>query len=247
MRGFISWNGKRSDQFGIEVSNYPDYRKPQRKMDRYPVPGRNGDIIMMQDAWENVKQTYDIFFGDGISNHSVPDQLSRISEWLIAPKGYCELWDDFDPDHFRLAYFEGPSNLDTLSVGRVGKTTIEFDCQPQRFLFTGKTPIEFSSSPAAIINPTLFASKPMIYVERTADGDGTVTVGGTLFTITGIPASGLYIDCEEMYCYDGNGENMNSHVVSSTSEFATLPPGSSAVSFTGNVQSVTITPRWFEI
>ena len=247
MIGFISWNGKRSDEFGIEMEKYPNYRKPQRKMDKYPVPGRNGDIIMVQDAWENVQQTYDIFFGDGITDHSVPDCLSRIADWLFIPNGYCELWDSFDPDHYRLAYFEGPFNPNSLSVGRVGKTTIEFHCKPQRYLFTGKTPIEFSSSPAAIINPTAFASKPLIFVERSADGDGTIAVGGTLFTITGIPASGLYIDCEEMYCYDGNGENMNSHVVSGTSEFATLPPGSSSVSFTGNVQTVTITPRWFEI
>ena len=247
MIGFISWNGKRSDEFGIEMEKYPNYRKPQRKMDKYPVPGRNGDIIMVQDAWENVPQTYDIFFGDGITDHSVPDCLSRIADWLFIPNGYCELWDSFDPDHYRLAYFEGPFNPNSLSVGRVGKTTIEFNCKPQRYLFTGKTPIEFSSSPAAIINPTAFSSKPLIFVERSADGDGTITVGGTLFTITGIPASGLYIDCEEMYCYDGNGENMNSHVVSGTSEFATLPPGSSSVSFTGNVQTVTITPRWFEI
>lgn len=247
MIGFINWNGKRSDEFGIEIEKYPNYRKPQRKMDRYPVPGRNGDIIMVQDAWENVQQTYDIFFGDGITDHSVPDCLSRIADWLFIPNGYCELWDSFDPDHYRLAYFEGPFNPNSLSVGRVGKTTIEFNCKPQRYLFTGKTPIEFSSSPAAIINPTAFASKPLIFVERSADGDGTITVGGTLFTITGIPASGLYIDCEEMYCYDGNGENMNSHVVSGTSEFTTLPPGSSSVSFTGNVQTVTITPRWFEI
>lgn len=247
MIGFISWNGKRSDEFGIEMEKYPNYRKPQRKMDKYPVPGRNGDIIMVQDAWENVQQTYDIFFGDGITDHSVPDCLSRIADWLFIPNGYCELWDSFDPDHYRLAYFEGPFNPNSLSVGRVGKTTIEFNCKPQRYLFTGKTPIEFSSSPAAIINPTAFASKPLIFVERSADGDGTIAVGGTLFTITGIPASGLYIDCEEMYCYDGNGENMNSHVVSGTSEFATLPPGSSSVSFTGNVQTVTITPRWFEI
>ena len=246
MKGFISWNGKRSDQFGIEIENYPDYRKPQRKLDRYPVPGRNGDIIMMQDAWENVKQTYDIFIGDGITDHSVPVNLSGISEWLFTPKGYCELWDAFDPDHFRLAYFEGPFNLDALSVGRIGKATIEFDCKPQRYLFSGKTPVEFSSQ-GAVYNPTVFAAKPMVFVEGSADGDGTVTVGGTLFTITGIPASGLYIDCEEMYCYDGNGENMNSHVASGTSEFATLMQGSSDVSFTGDVLSVTITPRWFEI
>ena len=55
MRGVIKWNGALSDQFGIDIEKYPNYTKPKRKMDVYSVPGRSGDIIMMQNAWDNTE------------------------------------------------------------------------------------------------------------------------------------------------------------------------------------------------
>lgn len=246
MRGVISWAGKRSDQFGITVEKYPGYTKPERKVDRYNVPGRNGDIVLMQDAWENVEQSYQIVAGDG-EMHSVPGSFGMVADWLCSPKGYCELWDEFDPTHFRLACFIGSFDVDSLSVGRVGRTTIRFDCKPQRFLMSGKAEIVISSSPAVVSNPTAYNARPLLFVQRSGSGSGTVTVNGTVFTISDIPTAGLYIDCEEMNCYDSNYNNMNNVVSSSTSEFAILSPGQNSIGFTGRVQRVTITPRWFEI
>lgn len=245
-KGIISWNGERSDQYGIYVEKYPNFQKPLRKFDKYTVPGRNGDIIMMQNAWENVEQKYDIFAGSG-EKHSVPDSFSSVADWLFSPDGYCELWDDFDPAHFRLAYVSGPVDVNSLSIGRVGRATVTFNCKPQRFLMSGKDPVKIAAAPFTIYNQTAFEAKPLIFVERSAAGDGTVSVNGTVFSITGIPDGGLYIDCEELNCFDTNGVNKNSIVSSSTSEFATLKPGQNAIGFSGNVLSISITPRWFEI
>ena len=64
MNGVISWNGKRSDQFGVAVEKFPTYQKPERKRETFSVPGRNGDIVLMQDAWENITQEYEIFAGN---------------------------------------------------------------------------------------------------------------------------------------------------------------------------------------
>ena len=245
-RGIISWNGERSDQYGIYVEKYPNFTKPLRKFDKYTVPGRNGDIIMMQDAWENVEQKYDIFAGSG-EKHSVPDSFSSVAAWLYSPSGYCELWDDFDPAHYRLAYLSGQVDIESLSIGRVARATVVFNCKPQRFLMSGKEPVKITGTPFVIYNQTAFASKPLVFVERSAAGDGTVMVNGTEFSLTDIPTSGLYIDCEILQCYDGVGMNANSHVSSSTSEFATLKPGTNNIGFTGNIQSVSITPRWFDL
>lgn len=244
--GVISWNGLRSDNFGIQIEEYPNIQKPQRKLDRYVVPGRNGDIIMMQDAWENVQQKYTIVAGDG-EKHSVSGGFGRVAEWLNGPTGYAELWDDFDPDHFRLAYFEGPFDAEVLSIGRVGRTTITFNCKPQRYLLIGRDSVEIDSAPTIVYNPTVYASQPLIFVEGSAAGTGTVSIGNVVLTITDIPENGMYIDCEEMDCRDTNGNNMNAHVASSTGEFAKLLPGENTIGFTGAVASLSITPRWFEI
>lgn len=243
MDGVIRWNGQRSDQFGILIEKYPDYNRPQRKADVYNVPGRSGDIIMVQDAWENVKQRYDIYAGSGAKG-SVPGSLSDVADWLYSADGYAELWDDYDPDHFRMAYFIGPFDAQSLSVGKFAKVPIEFDCMPQRYLVSGKDPVTISSAPATLSNPTAYKAKPLIFVE--ISGDGTVTIGNTIFTLTGI-SNNVYIDCNAMKCYDGDGTNLNSAVSSNTSEFAVLVPGSNSIGFTGDVQSLEITPRWFEL
>lgn len=246
MRGLISWNGERSDQFGIDVEKYPTVTRPQRKMDKYTIPGRNGDIIMMQDAWENVEQKYDIIAGDGVQG-AASSVFSSIASWLCAPKGYCKLWDDFDPGYYRMAYFQGPFDQVALSSGRYARATVSFICKPQKYLIAGSEQVEITGTDT-IYNYTVYNARPLIFVERkAATGNGTVTVNGTVFTITGIPADGLYIDCESMNCYDTNNNNVNNIVASSTSEFAKLQPGENAIGFTGKVNKLIITPRFFEI
>ena len=127
---------------------------------------------------------------------------------------------------------------------RVGRAIITFDCKPQRFLTSGETPTMFIIH-GTISNPTAFASRPLLLV--TGGGlEGTVTINGTVFTIsdTTVP---IYIDCETMNCYDSNGNNKNAIVASSTSEFATLAPGSNSIGFSGAISTVQVTPRWWEI
>ena len=239
----ITWNGVTSDSLNVLVESVPDYDKPARKMDIYSVPGRNGDIAQVQDAWENVKQTYSIAAGDG-SMHSVPGAFSAVAAWLFAPKGYKRLSDGFDTTHFRMARFDGPFDVENIMT-RAGRADITFDCKPQRFLVSGETPVTITETPATITNTTAFNARPLLLV--TGGGlEGTVTVNGTVFTIsdTTVP---VYIDCETMDCYDGNGNNKNSIVSSSTSEFATLAPGENAIGMTGAISSVQITPRWWEL
>lgn len=238
----ITWNGTTSDSLNILVESVPDYEKPARKVDIYSVPGRNGDIAQVQDAWENVKQTYNISAGGG-SMHSVPGAFSAVASWLYAQKGYKRLSDGFDTTHFRMARFDGPFDVENIMT-RAGRAEITFDCKPQRFLVSGETPVTITEA-TTITNPTAFNARPLLLV--TGGGvEGTVTVNGTVFTIsdTTVP---VYIDCETMDCYDGNGNNKNSIVSSSTSEFATLAPGSNSIGLTGAISSVQITPRWWEL
>ena len=214
----ITWNNVTSDSLGIYVETAPFYEKPKRKIDIYSVPGRSGDIIRPQDAWDNVKQSYEIFAGDG-SEHAVPGAFSS------------------------MAHFVGPFDIENIMT-RVGRAKIEFDCKPQRFLVSGETPTTLII-PGTITNPTAFASRPLLVVTG-GGAEGSVTIGSTVFTIsdTSVP---IYIDCDTMNCYDGSGNNKNAIISSSTSEFATLAPGSNSIGFSGAVSTVQITPRWWEL
>ena len=243
LTGNISFDGRSSASFNLFVTAYPNYQKPQRKMDVYSVPGRNGDIVHVQDAWNDVQQEYHIATLTGTAD-SVPTDLTAIAAWLYQPKGYCVLRDDFDATHFRKAYFAGPFDVEN-SLGRSGEATIDFTCKPQRYRDDGQTLQTVSISGATVNNPTAYNARPILKVYGDSSG-GTVTVNGTVFSISSITLP-IIIDCEEMNCYDENGNNKNNIVTSSTSEFATLSPGQNVISFTGSVSSVKVTPNYWDL
>lgn len=235
--GNIIWAGKPSQDLGIVVEKPPVIRRPARKFTKYTVPGRNGDIVEQQDAWDNYTQTYTIWAG-GNDYGSAPITYSAISSWLLSPKGYQRLEDNFEPDIYREAYFVGPVEAENL-LTQVGKCELSFVCKPQRFLKIGEKTTNYIMT-SKLYNPTQFDAKPLIKV--LGSGDGTVTLNGVTMTITGM-TDYLYIDCEAQNVYRLESENKNSLVSGS---FPTISPGSNTLSFTG-VTDVAITPRYFTI
>lgn len=159
--GNITWNGISSNSLGLVVEKVPNMDRPARKYDRYQVPGRNGDIFVMQDAWENVEQSYEIWWADSVSVVGY-----SLSEWLFGPTGYQTLEDDFDPDHYRKAVFTGPYDVENI-LQKYGRATITFDCDPRRFLTSGLTWIDIPAGDVAVdlVNPTPFIAEPVIEVD----------------------------------------------------------------------------------
>ena len=51
--GSFIWNSKNSRDFGLYMAKAPSISRPARKQEVVSVPGRNGDIIIQHDAWEN--------------------------------------------------------------------------------------------------------------------------------------------------------------------------------------------------
>ena len=62
-----------------------------------------------------------------------------------------------------------------------GRTTIEFNCKPQRFLNIGDTAQTISTSGGTITNPTAFNAKPLITVY--GSGAATLQVGEYVCTL----------------------------------------------------------------
>ena len=123
------------------VERFPDIHKAQRKFRQYNIPGRNGDIFFQSDAWENVIQSYQIYAGDGTYGSQAPwTELAR----CLYLDGYQDLRDTYDPTHFRKAVFNGPIDVEN-SWNTHGRATIEFNCQPERFLLDGLSPHDFAA------------------------------------------------------------------------------------------------------
>ena len=244
--GEIVFNGISSTSLGLVVERVPNMDRPERKYDRYSVPGRNGDIFVMQDAWENVEQTYDIWWEDSISA-TVAERGYTLSEWLFGPSDYATLTDDFDPDHYRKAVFLGPYDVEN-TMQKLGRARITFDCDPRRFLNSGLNWININSGAYTYItNPTPFVAKPVVELEdSTATGHQIRVENGadaSYLTIAAGVGSFIADSSRESIMYSDGTPAFAS--VSGT--YPLLWPGENELIIYGYFDSAKIQPNWWTL
>lgn len=167
MRSTFTWNGHSSDEFGIDIERKPDLNRSARKFQTASVPGRNGNIYQLENAWEEVMVTYDIFAG-GPNYGDAVTSFTTIMEWLNSADGYAVLSDTYDSTHYRLGVFVDMT-LITSTWHQHGRATITFRCRPERFLVTSAlTP----TSGSTIVNSTKHVAEPII----TLTGSGAMSM-----------------------------------------------------------------------
>lgn len=230
----IWFNGKSGDDFRLYVERYPTVIIPTRKNEKISVPGRNGDILIQQDAFENVMQRYDIYVS--AEKEKLPSISHKIAEWLCV-KGYKRLVDSYFLDTFRLAAFQGGLEIENV-LNRFGRATIEFDCKPHRWFNYGDQ-FQDVSNGEMLFNPSVFTAKPLLVT--TGSGAGTLTINEDTLTMT--DTNDMTIDCDTVQIYrDGVSK---SGTVSGS--FFELPEGQSTISWTGGITGIRIKPRWWTI
>ena len=229
----IWFNGQSSDDYRLIVERYPEVIFPTRKNEKVTVPGRNGDILIQQDAFENVSQRYDIYISAEMSR--LTPITHKIAEWLCV-KGYQKLEDSYWLDTFRLAAYNGGLNIENV-LNRFGRATIEFDCRPQRFYKFGDFFSDIGNGDK-LMNPSPYTAKPVLIVS--GSGEGSITVNDNTLELEDCD---LTIDCELMQAYK-NGVSKNGTV---SGDFFELPKGESEITWTGGVTAIQIKPRWFTI
>lgn len=232
--GFV-FAGHSTSDFRMLVEHYPDQKAPKRKRTSISVPGRNGDLHYDEEAFANYQQKYVCGFCGG---SKIADLAHAIKCWLFASGKYQRLEDVYDPEHFRLATFAGPLDIEN-QLNKIGKCTIIFDCAPQYFLKSGEQSISLAAP--TVLHNAYFTALPIINIFGT--GAGSLTVGGRtvqLFDLTG----SITLDCEMQNAYRGT-ENLNSKI--SAPEFPQLLHGDNPISWAGGVERVEIMPRWWEL
>ena len=157
MRSTFTFNGHRCDEFGIYISKKPNINRSARKFKSTSVAGRNGNIYQMQDAWDEVIVSYDIFAG-GYNVGDAPRDFTSIMEWLNSADDYAVLCDSFDEQHYRMAVFVDATNIEQKWYS-TGKATIKFRCRPQNYLAGSVVAVEDGDT---IKNPTNHVALPII-------------------------------------------------------------------------------------
>lgn len=220
---------------GIYVDASLSFNKPEKDVETYRVPGRNGDLVIDYDTWHNVLITFPCYIKGNFDT-----AFDSLCQTLGALKGYHRIECSNDTTHFRLGRAIVPMTPDATAFNKSGFFDLAFDCKPQRFLTSGETEVIKNAS-GTISNPTAFEARPMIRVY----GNGTVTVNGTAITLTNNTGY-TDIDCEAMTCFYGT-TSRNNDVSFSTNDFPTLSPGSNTLTFGTGITQIRITPRWWEL
>lgn len=235
-RGLIVYGGETSADYGIVVSEVPSFDKPTKRSNVFNVQGRNGSIIFQDGSFDDVTRSYKVWIAE--NHNDLADKVNAVSGWLYSKSGYQRLEDSFEPDVFRLAYYNGSGNVSNELMS-YGETTLSFTCRPERFLKSGEEEITVANGDK-LNNPTRFESKPLIHIE----GSGTVSISISGKAMTATLSDYINIDCDRMNAYRLPIENRNAYI---SGTFPTLIAGTNTISLTGSITKCTITPRFFII
>ena len=269
----LTYDGVDSSSFGVFISGDGVFDAPARRGEMISIPGRNGSLFMDEGVFENIEVEYPAFIGTGYEA-LFRNKLGDLRSWLSSRGNYKRLTDTYHPDEFRLGVFREGFETDPEHMTRAGEFTMKFDCKPQRFLVVGEEPVYFEAN-GTIINPTLFASSPIIRVR----GNGTVAIGENgkyRFIVSNNPGT-ITIDTEIMEAYqpagvvypwtDENGEqldqelgiglelmdgtvyptNMLMHIEFVNSLMPKIDPGEVPIRMSSTITGLEIIPRWWRL
>lgn len=230
----IWWHGKSSDDVNVIVERYPNVILPVRKQEKVSVPGRNGDLVMEQDAYENVVQRYEIYVS--AEKPRLTTIAHVVAEWLMV-KGYQRLEDSYFLDTYRLGMFTGGIEIENV-LNRFGRATIEFDCKPQRFYKHGEFPVDLSNG-QVLFNPSPFAALPLLVIQ--GSGAGTISDGTRTLSLSN--CNNVTVDCDIKQIYQGT-VNRNNY---GSGSFLKLAGSQTTITWTGGITGVKLTPRWWTL
>jgi phage-related protein len=229
---YFIWKNTNSNTMGIVVNEYPNPAKPAERVKEIVVPGRAGTLTETEgeEVYDNVVLTCQCSVLPTADLHA-------ISAWL---RGSGTVVFGNDATKCYTARLDSQLDFERLvSVQVYREVAIPFACQPFKYLTTPGTDIVETVSGQTVTNAGTVFSLPKIKVE--GSGDITLTIGTKAIQLTGL-TDGIIIDSELVDAYDLTATVlMNEQMVG---DFPTLPVGTFAVSWTGTVTKVTITPRW---
>lgn len=230
-------DGKSSREFGLYINAPSVYGSPESDVEFKSIPGRNGDIIISNNRYENIKIVYPITMY-AKNAEKMAEKTAKLKAWLNSSRNYRKLSDTYNPGYYRMAAFS--SEISAEIAGTMLSAEIEFNCKPFLYRNDGDYWITAKSDGATkIINPEPFESRPMLDI--TTQGNAVIYINNRTLTITSDTATHMIVDCEIMDAYD-DAINQNSKI--SSADF-TLSAGENTISIqSDSAVDMKIRPRW---
>lgn len=230
----LTYNGRQFSEFNTFFDGSKAFGTPEKDYELVEIMGRNGSLSIYNDRFKDIALPFPCFIRTGFLTH-----FRDLTEFLNSQEGYLRLETSKEPNHFRMALFQGVVDPQTTAFNHGGQFTINFLAHPERWLKSGEQWATLTAD-GTITNPTLFKSKPIIRVY----GAGQIGVGSETLTLTQAGNDYVDIDCDMMNAHEG-ATSMNQYL--QVTDFPTLHPGSNGITLGTGVTKVEIQPRWFEV
>ena len=237
MMHFFTFDGKDSRNFKVMISGEDTWKKPNPILERTTVPGRNGELITFNGAYENASVSYHC----GVIR-DFDESYTAFINFLMSNPGYRRLEDSYHPGYYRMATVESVGDPSLTKLNRSATFDVSFTCKPQTFLKSGEKKLIYTSN-GTLFNPTLFDAKPLLRVY----GKGEFSIGSGIVTIT---ATNGYtdLDCELEDAYkDDSSVNCNANIRLAGDHFPVIPAGRHGVTLGSGITRIEIIPRWWQL
>jgi phage-related protein len=222
----VTYNGVTASSLGAIVTSISPPVRAQRRIQAVEVPGRDGVVHIDDGTYGPITKVV----GLGLVGMT---KMDAVQAWL-ASSG--TLVCSNEPGR---AY--KVTQVEAVEWERIGRTLyqtlVQFDAEPFRYLNPAAANIVLTA-PGQIVNQGTVFAEPVITVEGTGEID--LAVGDVTLGIAGL-ASSITIDVPQRLAYH-DGINLTGSLTGD--EWPTLPMGSTAVSWTGSVTRIIITPNW---
>ena len=230
MTDYFIWNGTKSTDYGIHVSEHPPITVPSERQTYTSVPGRPGSLTTLEgdDVYDDMTLTCTCWIEDSA-------QIPKIAKWL---KGSGKVTFATRLGGYYQARVTNQLSFEQVLKGHPHRTfAVNFRCKP--FWYQEENYMQtHNEQPFILNNPGSVYSEPIITVY--GSGDITLAIGSQLVEINELDKGSITLDTPLMEAYNGTDE-MNSYV---NGEFPTLSPGNNTIAWTGDVTKVEILPNW---
>jgi phage-related protein len=229
----FTWRGVSSDTHGVVVRSLPAPISGAQRNTTVIVPGRHGALHLMDEARDEILLNIECYlpYEQGVS---VSD-LRTIVGWLTG-SGQLVLSDQ--PGVFFYGQILDAVNYEPVLSGFQDRVfSLPVWVKPHAYK-TGVSDITVAVSGTEVVNPCTAESEPVITV--TGSGDITLNIGDYQVELD-MTDGQITLDCEARLAHK-DGVLAGSKVT--LSEWPVLVPGANAISWTGTVTKVAISPRW---
>ena len=226
---YFIWNGVRSTDYGVYVSVQPPITIPAERSVQTTVPGRPGSLTTLEgeDVYDDLILTAQCFI-------TTPNNITSIAGWLKG--GGTVTFANRTGGHYN-ARIANQIPFEKILRGNPYRSfAVNFRCFP--FWYADNvSDITVTESGTFVTNPGTVYAEPILTL--TGSGDISLMVGDTVTELSDIE-TGIVINSAIQEAYLGTTP-MNEHMFD---EFPILKPGANAISWTGNVTQIVITPNW---